>query len=87
VEGAWAYRYLPKVSRQIQQRQQSLPEQIRNIAWKAQLRLCKRFRRLVARGKHPNVAVTAIARELVAFMWAIAQQVQITESLPVQLAS
>jgi hypothetical protein len=78
---------MPKVSRQIQQRQESLPEQIRDIAWKAQLRLCKRFRRLVARGKHPNVAVTAIARELVAFMWAIAQQVQITESLPVQLAS
>ena len=87
VEGAWAYRYLPKVSRQIQQRQQSLPEQIRDISWKAQLRLCKRFRRLVAHGKHPNVAVTAIARELVAFMWAIAQQVQLPESLPVQLAS
>jgi len=38
-------------------------------------RLCKRFRRLVARGKHPNVAVTAIARELLAFMWAIAREV------------
>ena len=68
VEGAWAYRYLPKVSRQIQVRQESLPQEIRDIAWKAQLRLCKRFRRLVAHGKHPNVAVTAIARELVAFM-------------------
>jgi transposase len=87
VEGAWAYRYLPKVSRQIQQRQESLPEQIRNTAWKAQLRLCKRFRRLIARGKHPNVAVTAIARELVAFMWAIAQQVPLADNLPVKLAS
>jgi transposase len=87
VEGAWAYRYLPKVSRQIQQRQESLPEQIRDIAWKAQLRLCKRFRRLVAHGKNPNVAVTAIARELVAFMWAIAQQVQLPESMPVGLAN
>ena len=80
VEGAWAYRYLPKVSRQIQVRQESLPQEIRDIAWKAQLRLCKRFRRLVAHGKHPNVAVTAIARELVAFMWAIAQQVQFPTS-------
>jgi transposase len=35
--------------------------------------LCRRYRRLVARGKHPNVVVTAIARELIAFMWAIAR--------------
>jgi transposase len=87
VEGAWAYRYLPKVSRQIQVRQESLPEQIRDIAWKAQVRLCKRFRRLVARGKHPNIAVTAIARELVAFMWAIARQVQLPASIQAKLAS
>jgi len=86
VEGAWAYRYLPKVSRQIQVRQESLPEEIRDIAWKAQLRLCKRFRRLVARGKHPNIAVTAIARELVAFMWAIARHVPVHDSLPERLA-
>ena len=87
VEGAWAYRYLPKVSRQIQVPQESLPQEIRDIAWKAQLRLCKRFRRLVAHGKHPNVAVTAIARELVAFMWAIAQQVQFPTSSQGKLAS
>jgi transposase len=78
VEGAWAYRFAPKVSRQIQVRQEALPESIRNIAWKAQIRLCKRFRRLIARGKHPNVAVTAIAREMVAFMWAIAQKVELS---------
>ena len=41
------------------------------------MRLCKRFRRLVARGKHSNVAVTAVARELIAFMWAIAKEVPI----------
>ena len=51
------------------------PESVQDIGWKAQVRLCKRFRRLVARGKHPNVAVTAIARELIAFMWAIAKEV------------
>ena len=87
VEGAWAYRYLPKGSRQIQVRQEALPQEIRDIAWKAQLRLCKRFRALVAHGKHPNVAVTAIARELVAFMWAIARQVQLPASIQAKLAS
>ncbi|MGH8471675.1 MAG: IS110 family transposase [Gammaproteobacteria bacterium] len=75
IEGAWAYRYNAKVSRPIQQRQESLPQAIRDIAWKAQVRLCKRYRRLVAKGKNPNVVVVAIARELAAFMWAIARQV------------
>jgi hypothetical protein len=46
---------------------------IQDLGWKAQVRLYKRFRRLVARGKHPNVVVTAIARELIAFMWAMAR--------------
>ena len=55
-----------------------LPKPIQDLGWKAQVRLCKRFRRLVARGKHPNVAVTAIARELIAFMWAIAKVVPVT---------
>jgi transposase len=75
IEGAWAYRYNAKVSRQMQQRQETLPQAIRDIAWKAQVRLCKRYRRLVAKEKHPNVVVVAIARELAAFMWAIARQV------------
>jgi transposase len=77
VEGAWAYRYPAKVSEHIQRRIDGLPKPIQDIGWKAQVRLCKRFRRLVARGKHPNVAVTAIARELIAFMWAIAKEVPI----------
>jgi transposase len=78
VEGAWAYRHPAKVSEHIQRRIDALPKPIQDIGWKAQVRLCKRFRRLVARGKHPNVAVTAIARELVAFMGAIAKEVPIT---------
>lgn len=75
VEGAWAYRYPARISRQIQIRQENLPQSIRDIAWKAQVRLCKRYRRLTARGKHPNVAITAIARELASFMWAIAREI------------
>jgi transposase len=75
IEAAWAYRYPAKVSQHIQTRIDALPKSIQDIGWKAQVRLCKRFRRLVARGKHPNVVVTAIARELIAFMWAISKAV------------
>ena len=75
IEGAWAYRHPAKVSEAMQKRLERLPKPIQDIAWKAQVRLCKRFWRLTARGKHPNVVVTAIARELVCFMWAIARQV------------
>lgn len=77
VEGAWAYRYPAKVSEYIQKRIEKLPKAIQDIGWKAQVRLCKRFRRLTARGKHANLVVTAIARELLAFMWAIAREVPI----------
>jgi transposase len=78
IEAAWAYRHPAKVSQHIQTRIDALPKPIQAIGWKAQVRLCKRFRRLTARGKHPNVAVTAIARELIAFMWAIAKEVPVT---------
>jgi transposase len=78
IEGAWAYRYPAKVSRHLQLRLEKLPKPIQDISWKAQVRLCRRYRQLSARGKNPNQAVVAIARELSAFMWAIAQQVPIT---------
>jgi transposase len=77
VEGAWAYRYPAKISPHIQKRIENLPKSVQDIGWKAQVRLCKRFRRLTARGKHRNVVVTAIAREVVAFMWAIAKEVPV----------
>jgi transposase len=77
VEGAWAYRHPAKVSEHLQRRIDALPKPIQDMGWKAQVRLCQRFRRLTARGKHPNVAVTAIARELIAFMWAMATEVPI----------
>jgi transposase len=78
VEWAWAYRYPAKVSRHLQLRLETPPKAIQDISWKAQVRLCKRYRRLIARGKHANQVVVAIARELVGFMWAIAQQVTVT---------
>jgi transposase len=75
VEAAWAYRFKAKVSEEIRMRLEKLPAPIQAISWKAQVRLCARFRRLASRGKDANVAVTAIARELLAFMWAIAKEV------------
>jgi transposase len=78
VEGAWSSRYPAKVSRHRQLRLEQQPTAIQDISWKAQVRLCKRFRRLMARGKHANQVVVAIARELVGFMWAMAKQVPMT---------
>ena len=78
VEGAWAYRSPAKVSRHLQLRLETQSKIIQDISWKAQVRLCKRYRRLVARGKHANVVTVAIARELAGCMWAIAREVPIT---------
>jgi len=78
VEGAWAYRYPAKVSRHLQLRLEKPPKMIQDLSWKAQVRLCTRYRRLVSRGKHANVVTVAMARELVGFMWAIATQVPLT---------
>ena len=77
IEGAWAYRYPAKISAHIQRHIDTLPKIAQDIGWKAQVRLCKRYRRLIARGKHANIVTTAIARELLAFMWAIAKEVKI----------
>src|SRR6266704_2110914 len=66
VEGAWAYRYPAKVSRHLQLRLEKLPAEVQAIAWKAQVRLCKRYRQMTARGKHVNEVVVAIAREIAA---------------------
>jgi transposase len=73
VEAAWAYRYPAKVSPSIQLRHEGLPKPIVDRAWDAQLRLCKRFRKLTARGKPHNVALLAVARELAGFIWDIAR--------------
>lgn len=82
VEAAWTYRHSAGVGRGHRARLDVLPEQIRDIAWKAQTRLCARYRRLTAKGKRPTVAITAVAREIGAFLWAIARHV---EPLPARL--
>ena len=65
-----------KVGQAMQRRQEALPNSVRDIAWKAQVRLCTRYRRMLARRKKAPVVIMAIARELVGFIWAIAHQVQ-----------
>jgi transposase len=79
VEGAWSYRFPAKISVHLQKRIERAPKVAQDIAWKAQVRLCKRYRRFQARGVHPNKAVVSIAREMAAFMWDIASNVPITE--------
>jgi transposase len=76
IEAAWAYRHRARVTPIIARRQSALPEAARVIAWKAQLRLTRRYQRLHARGLHHNKIVVALARELSGFVWAIAQTVK-----------
>jgi transposase len=80
VEAAHAYCHPARVSRILLKRQEGLSQPIRDIAWKAQVRLCGRFRKLMAKGKLKNKVVTAIARELSGFMWAIAKEVQVANA-------
>jgi transposase len=76
IEAAWSYRFPARISRELLLRQEGLAKPIRDIAWKAQERLCGRYRKLARAGKPPNVITAAIARELAGFVWAIARQAQ-----------
>lgn len=82
IEGAHSYRYTANISTELQKRQEGLPKDIVDIAWKAQLRLCRRYQRLMHRGKHYNLVVVAIAREMIAYLWAIAREVVLTPVNP-----
>lgn len=76
VESAWAYRHPAKVSEILQKRLERLPKELQDLSWKAQVRLCGRYRKLQAR-KHVNQVVVAVAREMAAFLWAIAKTVSL----------
>jgi transposase len=75
VEAAWTYRYPARVGETLRARLDGLPKAVRDIAWKAQVRLCARYRRLSTTGKKLPVVVAAIAREMAAFLWAIGREV------------
>ncbi len=77
IEAAWNYRFPARISLPLQKRQEGQPAAIRDIAWRAQLRLTLRYRRLSARGLQHNKVCVAIARELAGFVWSIGQQVTV----------
>ena len=78
VEASWAYRHPPRVGKEKQAKVAAASRPVAEIAWKAQTRLCARFRSLSRKGKRPTVIATAIARELAAFIWAINREVMRT---------
>lgn len=73
VEASWTYRFHARKTATLQRRAERTSEAVQEIAWKAQTRLCKRYRLLEARGKLKVQVCTAIARELAGFIWAIGQ--------------
>ena len=70
IEAAWHYRHRPTVGHALASRSQAQPAEVVGPAWRAQQRLHRRYRHLIGHGKRPPVAVAAIARELVGFLWA-----------------
>jgi transposase len=76
VESAWSYRYRPSLRGALKKRQEGQRAEVVEIAWQAQLRLCGRYRRMSAAGKPKPKVATAIARELLGFMWSIGTEVE-----------
>jgi transposase len=82
VEGAHTYKHKANISVELLRRQEGLPKEIVDIAWHAQQRLCRRYQRLLQKGKHRSVVVVAIAREMIAYIWAIAREVVVSQVDP-----
>jgi transposase len=80
IESAWSYRFQPAVRGKLKERQQGQSASITAISWKAQHRLHNKYFRLLSRGKAANKAITAVARELAGFVWAIAQEVELEKN-------
>jgi transposase len=78
VECAWSYQHPPRVGRDKQPKVDAAPPAVREIAWKAQCRLNRRYRALIRRGKLKTVAITAVARELAGFIWAVSREITTT---------
>ena len=76
IEASWSYRFPAKVSQHKARVLELQPKCVRDLAWKTQERLCKRYRYLQARGEKSTVIVTAVARELSGFVWALGQEMR-----------
>jgi len=76
-EAAWNCRHRPKRTSHLRKRQEGVSQEVQDIAWKAQERLHHRYRSLTAHGKNHLCVITAMARELAGFVWAVGQQEQL----------
>ena len=87
VEAAWSYRLRPCVGPALRKRQEGVPEEIKEIAWKAQHRLHKRYMRLSAAGKDQRKIITAVGRELLGFIWFIGTRAEAAVAARQQMAA
>jgi transposase len=78
VECSWSYQHPPRVAQHKQKKVDAAPPTVGEIAWKAQCRLYRRYRALLRRGKPKTVAITAVARELAGFIWAVGREINTT---------
>jgi transposase len=78
IQGAWCYRFPARVTKQKELQLTAAEKAIRDVAWRAQVRLCSRYRRFIANGKKSPVACAAVARELATFIWEMGQIVPLT---------
>ncbi len=83
MESAWCYRHLPRVGEKLRKRHQGVPAEIIEISWKAQNRLYKRYRKLTMAGKDRRKVITAVGRELLGFIWAIAIKAEGISTQPI----
>lgn len=83
VEAAWAYQHRPNVTGFLLRRQKklALSDEVKKIAWRAQQRLHKRYKAFAIRGKNKNQIVTALGRELLGFIWAVAREAENQQKL------
>lgn len=79
VQAAWSYRHRPQISDHLRERQKGQNPSVIAHAWKAQQRLHKRYTHLSYR-KQPQIAVVAVARELIGFLWSVMQDVEATST-------
>jgi transposase len=83
IEAAWSYRLRPGAGPALRKRQEGLPDEIKEIAWKAQHRLHRRYLSLVAAGKDQRKIITAVGRELLGFIWAIGVRAEAAVRQPI----
>jgi transposase len=76
VVAAWSYRFQPAVKGEHKKRIHGQSPSVQAITWKAQNRLHQKYYGLMSRGKNPGKAITAVARELAGFIWAVMQEVE-----------